>query len=312
MISAQRLCVEQGCQTVWYTAAESPDSIGRGDAISVIKASERPKDDAKLAEAFTEVAIEASLAILEVDFRKAGTRHKADKSPVTLADDAAHTTIMKGLARVCPDVPVVSEEACEEWHGKQPGSEFVLVDPLDGTAEFLAGRLEYTVNIALVRNGVPAVGVVAAPALGLVWRGATGGAARVRFSVGERTPQRRRAHAIHTRPWPKGEPVAAVSRTHFDAVSAAFIQRLSPVKEIAFGSALKFSRIAEGAIDVYPRLAPTFEWDVAAGHAVVLAAGGVVVAPDGGPLSYGRSHVGFRVEGFTAWGDAAAAGRLAG
>ena len=295
---------------MWYTPAESPDSIGRGDAISVMKGIESPSD-ATLAEALSAVAIEASLAILAVDFRNAGTRRKADNSPVTLADEAAHAAIMKGLAGVLPDVPVVSEEACEQWRGREPGTEFVLVDPLDGTAEFLAGRLEYTVNIALVRDGTPTVGVVSAPALGLVWRGAAGhGAARVRFSTGD-DGRRRRAGAIHTRPWPDGEPVAAVSRTHFDVVSAAFLQRLRPLKEIAFGSALKFARLAEGAVDVYPRLAPTSEWDVAAGHAVVAAAGGVVVAPDGKPLRYGRSHVGFRVEGFTAWGDPAAARRLA-
>jgi 3'(2'), 5'-bisphosphate nucleotidase len=266
--------------------------------------------DATLAETFSAIAVEASLAILAVDFRKAGTRHKADNSPVTLADEAAHATIMQRLARVLPDVPVVSEEACEEWRGREPGREFVLVDPLDGTAEFLAGRLEYTVNIALVRDGAPAVGVVSAPALGLIWRGAVGhGAGRMRFSTGDKG-RPRQAAAIHTRPWPVGEPVAAVSRSHFDAVSAAFLQRLGPVKEVAFGSALKFARLAEGAVDVYPRLAPTFEWDVAAGHAVVVAAGGRLVAADGRPLRYGRSHVGFRVEGFTAWGDPAAAERL--
>jgi len=268
--------------------------------------------DTTLAEAFTAIAIEASLAILTVDFRKAGTHYKADNPPVTLADEAAHAVIMKRLAELAPDVPVVSEEASEEWRGREVGASFILVDPLDGTAEFLAGRLEYTVNIALVRRGVPTVGVVAAPALGLLWQGAVGhGAARVRFSVGDKG-RPRRAEPIHTRPWPAGERVAAVSRTHFDAVSAAFLQRLGPVREIAFGSALKFARLAEGAVDVYPRLAPTFEWDVAAGHALVAAAGGVVLASDHGPLRYGRSHVAFRLEGFTVWGDPAAAERLAG
>src|SRR5215470_1105755 len=130
---------------------ESPDSIGRGDAFSVMKAAQSPAD-AALAEAFSEIAIEASLAILAIDFRKAETRHKADNSPVTRADEAAHAVIMKGLARALPDIPVVSEEACDVWHGREPGREFVLVDPLDGTAEFIAGRLEYTVNIALIRD----------------------------------------------------------------------------------------------------------------------------------------------------------------
>jgi 3'(2'), 5'-bisphosphate nucleotidase len=264
--------------------------------------------DAQLAAALTGIAIRASAAILAVDFRKAGTRHKSDNSPVTIADDAAQAVIHEGLARLMPGTPMVSEEALERWQGREPPSEFLLVDPLDGTAEFIAGRLEYTVNIALIRNGSPIAGVVAAPALGLIWRGATdSGAERLRFSVNEAADKARRPTRIHTRPWPRDERVAAVSRSHFDAVSASFLQRLAPVKEVAFGSALKFARLAEGAIDIYPRLAPTSEWDVAAGHAVVVAAGGVVVGPDGGPIRYGRWHVGFRVEGFTAWGDPSAA-----
>lgn len=267
-------------------------------------------DDTKLAALLTEVAVQASVAILRVDFRKARTRHKADQSPVTEADEAAHAVIAEGVRRAAPGIPVVSEEAPCDWQGEAP-HEFILVDPLDGTAEFIAGRLEYTVNIALVRAGTPAVGVVAAPALGLIWRGASGQAERLRFSVGDAPGKPRRAAKIHTRPWPASEPVAAVSRTHFDALSAAFLQRFAPVKEVAFGSALKFCRLAEGAVDFYPRLAPTFEWDVAAGHAVVVAGGGVVLAPDGGALKYGRRHVGFRVEGFTAWGDAKAASRYA-
>jgi len=273
----------------------------------VMKAAQS-RSDAVLAEAFSEIAIEASLAILAVDFRKAGTRRKADNSPVTRADETAHAVILEKLAHAVPDLPVVSEEACEAWRGRAPGAAFILVDPLDGTAEFIAGRPEYTVNIALIRDGTPVVGVVAAPALGLVWRGAVGGGAeRLRFSAGDKRVGR--AEPIHTRTSPS-TPVAAVSRTHFDAVTASFLKRLGPVKEIPFGSALKFARLAEGAVDVYPRLAPTFEWDVAAGHALVAAAGGIVVAPDGQALRYGRAHVEFRVDGFIAWGDAAAARRM--
>ena len=273
---------------------------------------ERPETqktaDARLADILTGIAMKASAAILAVDFRDCGTRRKADNSPVTIADEAAQKVILDGLTRLVPGTPVISEEALDDWQGRKPPAEFLLVDPLDGTAEFLAGRLEYTVNIALVRNGTPVVGVVAAPALGLIWRGATDhGAERLRFSTGDKAGKTPRPTPIHTRAWPDDEPVAAVSRSHFDAVSASFLLRVAPVKQVSCGSALKFSRLAEGAIDVYPRLAPTSEWDVAAGHAVVVAAGGVVVAPDGGPLRYGRWHVGFRVEGFTAWGDAAAA-----
>jgi 3'(2'), 5'-bisphosphate nucleotidase len=261
--------------------------------------------DARLAESLSGIAIEASAAILAIDFRKAGTRRKADSSAVTLADDTAQAIIHQGLSRLMPETPVVSEEALIDWQGKDPPREFLLVDPLDGTAEFIAGRLEYTVNIALVRNGTPVAGVVAAPALGLLWRGATDyGAELLRFPSGEANPA---PDIIRTRSWPAGERIAVVSRSHYDPASAAFLERLAPVRTMESGSAIKFCRLAEGAADVYPRLAPTSEWDVAAGHAVVTAAGGVVLAPGGGALCYGRAGEGFRVPGFIAWGDAAAA-----
>lgn len=266
--------------------------------------------DLRLAEHLTEIAVAASVAILAVDFRDAGTRRKADDSPVSRADESAHMAIAEGLGRLVPGIPVISEEAVVEWQGRTPPREFILVDPLDGTVEFLAGRLEYTVNIALVRDGTPVVGLVAAPALGLIWRGAVGhGAERLRFTAGMPGAPKR-ADPIHTRPWPADERVAAVSRSHFDPASEAFLQRVAPVRPLACGSALKFCRLAEGAIDIYPRLAPTSEWDVAAGHAIVVAAGGALVAPDGGELRYGGMRDGFRVPGFTAWGDPAAARRI--
>jgi 3'(2'), 5'-bisphosphate nucleotidase len=266
--------------------------------------------DAKLAESLTGIALAACAAILEVDFRDAGTRRKADASPVTLADEAAQAAILQGLGRLLPHLPVASEEAACQWQGTAP-HEFLLVDPLDGTAEFVAGRLEYTVNIALVRAGVPVAGVIAAPALGVIFRGAADhGAERLSFSPGRPAAGTGEASAIHTRPWPANERVAAVSRSHYDGASAAFIERLAPVKPVEYGSALKFCRLAEGAVDVYPRLAPTCEWDVAAGYAVVAAAGGVVMAPDGGPLRFGRLREDFRVPAFIAWGDPAAARRF--
>jgi len=264
--------------------------------------------DARLAERLSGVALEASGAILAVDFRAAQTERKADKSPVTAADMAAQAVILDGLARVAPHIPVVSEEARCDWQEENAPREFLLVDPLDGTAEFIAGRGEYTVNIALVRDGTPVLGVIAAPALGLLWRGAVRhGAERLSFAA--RTASA--AEVIRTRPWPAGERTAAVSRSHFDAASAAFLQRAAPVKTIEAGSALKFCRVAEGAADLYPRLAPTSEWDVAAGHALVVAAGGRIVAADGGDLAYGRFAQGFRVGGFIAFGDPAAAARFA-
>jgi 3'(2'), 5'-bisphosphate nucleotidase len=265
--------------------------------------------DARLAEHLTEIAVQASKAILSVDFRDAGTRLKGDGSPVSRADEAAHNIIVEELHRRAPGIPVISEEAVAEWTGRASPEQFLLVDPLDGTVEFLAGRLEYTINIALVRDRTPRVGVVAAPALGLIWRAIPGSAHRLRFRLdGEKAP--RSIDAIHTREWPADERVAAVSRSHFDPASDAFLNRVAPVRPLHCGSALKFCRLAEGALDVYPRLSPTSEWDVAAGHAVVVAAGGAVLSPQGEALGYGRVTEGFRVPGFIAWGDAAAARRI--
>ena len=262
-------------------------------------------DDARVAESFTAVAIEAAALIRAIDCRSVSWHQKADQSPVTAADMAAHAAILRGLAEKLPGVPVVSEEAIGEWRDTRPPHEFVLVDPLDGTREFLAGRDEYTVNIALVRDGTPALGVIAAPALELVWVGAAGRAERLRLSataaIAERT-------VIRTRAAPTEKRVAAVSRSHYDAASAALLERFAPIETLTCGSALKFCRIAEGAADIYPRLAPTSEWDVAAGHALLIAAGGTVTTPQGGALAYGTKD--FRVPGFIAWGDPASAGTL--
>src|ERR1043165_8224922 len=230
--------------------------------------------DDDIAALFTALALRAAAAILRFDCRNVATRQKADRSMVTAADEAAEAAILPGLAAL-GDVPVVSEESAR---GGPHGGDYVLVDPLDGTAEFLAGRDEYTVNVALVRNGVPVAGVVAAPALGLLWRGAAGAAERLRvYSAGDIVERA----AIRTRAWPDTR-VAAISRSHYEAASAQFLERFAPVTTLTCGSALKFCRLAEGAADLYPRLAPTSEWDVAAGHALVVAAGGRVVGGGGG------------------------------
>jgi 3'(2'), 5'-bisphosphate nucleotidase len=260
--------------------------------------------DTRIATLFTDLALAATPAILRFDCRNVTASLKADESPVTAADKASEEVILQGLAAALPGVPVVSEESVEAWTARSPGRDYVLVDPLDGTREFLAGNGEYTINIALVRDGIPVVGVVAAPALGLVWRGAAGHAQRLRLAPAGGLDQ---PVAIRARAWPASGRAAAVSRSHFEPASAAFLQRFAPIEPVSCGSALKFCRVAEGTIDVYPRLAPTSEWDVAAGHALVVAAGGAVMAPDGGALAYGRGAEGFRVPGFVAWGDAAMA-----
>lgn len=262
--------------------------------------------DVRLAESLTAVIARAAAAIRAVDYRNVAQRVKADRSRVTAADEASEAIILEELAHIAPEIPTVSEESAGDSCGART---HFLVDPLDGTAEFLAGRDEYTVNIALVRDGTPAVGLIAAPASGVIWRGVAGrGAERLSgmpgtAAFGAGTP-------IRSSRWSAVRPlVAAVSRSHFEAATAAFLRRFARLDTIACGSALKFARIAEGSADVYPRLAPTSEWDVAAGHALVTAAGGAVTDPEGKPLTYGRA-ADFRVPGFIAWGDPAAAAQV--
>jgi 3'(2'), 5'-bisphosphate nucleotidase len=254
---------------------------------------------ARLLDGLTAIATRASAAILAIDRSALGERSKADGSPVTAADQAAQAVILPELVRLMPGTPIVSEEA--EKAPLRPGESYLLVDPIDGTKELLAGCNEFTVNLALVRDGLPVLGVVAAPALGVVWRGIVGhGAERLRF---DEAPV-----AIHSRM--RHVPlIAAVSRSHPDPATDAFLARQPEVERVACGSALKFCRLAEGAADIYPRLAPTHEWDIAAGHALLAAAGGAVTTPSGDPLTYGRE--GFRIPAFIAWGDPRAISRKA-
>jgi 3'(2'), 5'-bisphosphate nucleotidase len=224
---------------------------------------------------------------------------------VTEADIAADRIIGEGLARLVPGVSALSEERAHLAKSAYDGS-FFLIDPLDGTKEFVAGRKEFTVNLALVVDGAPLLGIIGAPALGLIWRGLVGRGAE-RLTTGEAG---RLAEPIHTRPIPRrGDPwVVAVSRSHGDDRTEAFINARPGASRKMLGSAVKFGRVAEGGVDIYPRLAPTCEWDVAAGHAIVTAAGGKVTDGNGGPLHFGTGRKDFIVPEFIAWGDPKAAG----
>jgi 3'(2'), 5'-bisphosphate nucleotidase len=256
---------------------------------------------ARLLAPLTELVAIAGHAILAIERSRMQVDGKSDGSPVTEADHASDRIIADGLARIAPDIPSLSEERV-----KQDGRRFetfFLVDPLDGTKEFIAGRDEFTVNVALVSNGTPLLGIVGAPALGLIWRGVVGrGAERLATTRGLGT-----AAPIRTRAFPKaGQPwIAAVSRSHGDAATEAFIDARPGAVRKTLGSAVKFAHVAEGAADIYPRLAPTSEWDVAAGHALVTAAGGKVTDPAGRTLRFGAG-ADFIVPAFIAWGDPAA------
>jgi 3'(2'), 5'-bisphosphate nucleotidase len=261
---------------------------------------------ASLMDDLTAIVSQAAAAIRKVAPQDAARRIKADRTPVSDADEAAEALLLDELARLMPAVPVVSEEACARRLPPRPGARFFLVDPLDGTREFLAGLDEYTVNLALVADGVPQIGIIAAPAVGRVWRGAIGrGGERLDLAPGATPAAARNVIPLRPRRRPARGLIAMVSRSHLEPRTAAFVAALPSAEQMVCGSSLKFCRLAEGAADVYPRLAPTCEWDIAAGHALLVACGGAIAAPDGTPLAYGRSEEAFRVPGFVAWADPA-------
>lgn len=226
----------------------------------------------------------AGRAIMQI-YRQdnAHVAYKEDQSPVTEADRAAHQVLATGLAGLIPGCPVVSEEDDTSMVYRQDQGRFWLIDPLDGTKEFIARNDEFTVNIALIDNGRPVLGVVYAPALDCIyWGGADFGAFRDQSG----TIQTIR---VETAKVTRHRVVA--SKSHLNAETQAFIERLGKVNLVQAGSSLKFCRVAEGAADIYPRLAPTCEWDTAAAQAVLEGAGGVVTDLHGHPLSYGKPEV---------------------
>jgi len=239
------------------------------------------------------VAEAAGRAALAFYGDSAGMREKADGSPVTLADEAAEAVILPALRVLTPDIPVVSEEEVAQGLGpSRVGQRFWLVDPLDGTKEFISGNGEFTVNIALIADGRPVLGIVVAPALGETYAGAEGRATLTDGS-GERT--------ILCRLPPTEGLTVVGSRSHGDAAAMeAFLQGRKVASFRAAGSSLKLCLIARGEADLYPRLGTTMEWDIAAGHAVLAAAGGGVTTIDGDRFLYGKPD--FRNPHFVAHG----------
>jgi len=241
------------------------------------------------------VATEAGKLLL--DIRASGLAPADLKAE---GDKQSNELILQRLAELHPGDAILSEESADD-PVRLDADRVWIVDPLDGTREFLAGRDEFTVNLAIITGGVPIAGIIAAPARGRVWRGVVGIKAERLRLLEDGADQ---AQPISTRTWPREGAVAAVSRSHFDPATDAFLAKLGPVTRSASGSALKFCQVAEGGADVYPRLATTCEWDVAAGQALVVAAGGAVTTPQGLPLGFGRAAENFRVPAFIAWGDA--------
>lgn len=250
-----------------------------------------------------EMAAVAGGKILEIAKGDLGTSTKSDDSPVTKADVAAEEILRQGLARLLPGVPFIGEESVARGDIPEPGDEFLLVDPLDGTREFIEGRDEYTVNVGLIAGGTPVLGVIYTPATQTLHIGAADEAYRATILPGASFDPAAAAR-IRARPRP-AKLVAAVSRSYLDKGSEAYLAALPVERRIVCGSSLKFTRLAEGEADIYPRLPSICEWDVAAGHALLAAAGGRVEAAAGGPLRYGAKDKAFRLPGFVAWGAAA-------
>jgi 3'(2'), 5'-bisphosphate nucleotidase len=230
---------------------------------------------------------------------------KADQSPVTIADREAEAILVAAIAAAAPTIPIIAEEAVAAGTVPAIGAEFFLVDPLDGTREFIERRGEFTVNIALVRDGVPVFGIVYAPATEelYVTLGTSAAAmARVAPHEGPVTLADLSLAPIRTRQPDLSTLVALASRSHSNAETETFLECYRIAKRTNAGSSLKFCAIARGDADIYPRLGPTMEWDTAAGHAVLLAAGGAVTTLDGTPLRYGNTARGLRNPHFVAWG----------
>lgn len=242
-------------------------------------------------EKLAEIALEAGKTILELRTTHLRVSTKVDKSPVTEADCAAESIILKRLALLSPEIPAVAEEEAAAGRIPRTGSRFFLIDPLDGTQAFIRGEPDFTVNIALIENHQPLLGVVYAPAHGRLFAGDVARLAAWHANVdpmgGMGTPQ-----PIQARRAPAEGLIVVTSRSHRSPATETYLKDLSAHQPIArmdaIGSSFKFCLIAAGEADLYPRFGATMEWDTAAGQALLLAAGGEVVTPEGEPLRYAK------------------------
>ena len=258
-----------------------------------------------------DAALAGARVVMKVYKTDFSVSHKVDDSPVSEADIGSERAIAKLLAETMAGIPIVAEEEAAAGELPKVGKTFLLVDPLDGTKEFISRNGEFTVNIALIEDGVPRAGVVIAPALLLAYAGSAAGAFKGAISgeldgIDDWSP-------IHVRPAIE-HPVAVASRSHMNPATATALSQAACGEHRSIGSSLKFCLLAEGTADFYPRLGPTMEWDTAAGDAVLRSAGGSVVTLDGEPLRYGKVGVEkmrpFENPHFLAAGDAALLTRL--
>ena len=278
------------------------------DDMPTIDLSVAPPD--AVAEFFAEIALSAGPVVMAEYREGCEARAKTDLSPVTAADERAEALILEQLRARAAPIAIVAEESAARGERPSVGAAFVLVDPLDGTREFLSRNGEFTINIALVRDQAVVAGAVYAPALGRLWFGGARAFACA-APVGAVLPPPAVRRLLETRAAPGTGLIALASRSHSDPATEAFLAKLPIAERRSAGSSLKFCVLAEGDADVYPRFGATMEWDTAAGEAVLRAAGGVVFSAEGGPFLYGKAETGFRNGGFIAWGDPLFPNRLA-
>lgn len=256
------------------------------------------------ADALAAIAIEAGSIIMDIYLSDFSVSHKDDSSPVTLADEKAEAYILAALEKLDPELPLLAEEAVAAGRIPAHGSRFALIDPLDGTKEFINKRDEFTVNIGIIENGVPVMGVVYAPALGRLF------VAENRFSAWQakvapagQLPAQAQRQKMQIRKAPAEGLTAIASKSHRSPETNAFLEAHNISNIISAGSSLKFCLIAAGEADLYPRHGRTMEWDTAAGQAVAEAAGARVTTLELEPLAYGKKQRGYDNPFFIVWGD---------
>ena len=253
-------------------------------------------NDAALGEALADIVEEAGAEILTLWRSGLAVDRKSDESPVTEADRRGEAKILKRLGERFADIPIISEEDASEFGTPDAiGPRFFLVDPLDGTKAFIRGEEHWTVNIGLIQDGLPVAGAVSAPAWGRTWHTTTGGAVFRKIGEGKGEP-------IRVRAWPKGRGLALISHTMKPEQEVELRARYGYDETLAMDSSAKLCMVAEGTADIYPRHGTTMEWDIAAAHAVLVAAGGTLKTPDGAPFLYGKAAEGFKNGWFVARG----------
>ena len=242
----------------------------------------------KYCEILRQTALEAGKKIMEIHSHGFKVSYKEDKSPVTIADEAAEKIILRDLKNIAPHIPIVAEESASAGNIPNVDNIFWLVDPLDGTKEFIARRKEFTVNIALIENGIPTFGIVYAPALATLYTAKNPKICTLQqvtdlITLGDEK-------VINVRDVPSSGIAAVASKSHRDDETNELLEKYNVKDILSIGSSLKFCLLAEGKADFYPRFGPTMEWDTAAGHAVLNAAGGNITHPDGTRYLYNKPN----------------------